>query len=136
MEIAMTDPDEYEAGLRRSSARNKVISGIATVLFLCALLAWRGFRLFRGCGAPARPPAAAVVRVAGDGSIRVDGCTSELGECLQSASTRQGKIPGGGNYECLVVPAVDAPDLAMTTARRACYAAQLSPAELPRGAKW
>ncbi len=132
----MTDPDAYEADLRRSSARNKVIAAAGIGLFVLALVAWRGFRLFGRLGAPARRPAAAVLRVAGDGSIRVDDCPLQLVECLQSASTRERNVPGGGSSECLIVPAADAPDEAMSTARRACFAARLSPATLPPGAKW
>ena len=135
MSTAFDSLDDYERTLRRRWLRGKVVIAAGAVLVVAAALGLKLFKLARLVGHPSRPSPAAVVRVADDGTLRVDGCSRTVARCLADARHDEALV-GGASYECLIVPSVAAPEAAQSEAMGECFRAGLSPSTMPAGSKW
>jgi len=135
MNTAFDGLDAYEERLRRSSARAKVLKWATVFVLVGAFLGFKVFKLVGTLG-HSRPTAAAVVRVSDDGALSVDGCSTPVAACLTAAVQRIHTAGGAHSVECLIVPSAGATAAGESEAMRACLAAGLSPATMPRGAKW
>ena len=115
--------DPYEAALARRSARAKVLRAVAIFALVAAILGWRIVKLVHRLGNSAPAPAA-VVRVADDGTVKVDGCASTVSQCLADART-------AGARECTVASSAAAPDAARGRAMKACASSGMTLALAP-----
>jgi len=109
--------DEYEHRLARRSARAKLVGSALVLVLLVAIFGWRAFKLVHKLG-HARPAPTAVVRVAPDGTLSVDGCSKNVSACLADARA-------AGSQTCEAETSSMASDAANAEANKACMASHM-----------